>query len=63
METNRTKEQVANWLISAQKRQQEWQQEVKQRWAARQPATVYSYVGSSSLLSQTALQYARPVQL
>jgi len=44
METNRTKEQVANWLISAQKRQQEWQQEVKQRWAARQRQTMITTV-------------------
>ena len=29
------REQAINWLKNAQKRQQEWQQEVKQRWAER----------------------------
>ena len=35
------REQAINWLKDAQKRQQEWQQEVKQRWAERlqQPLT------------------------
>lgn len=36
METRRTREQSVNWLKAAQKRQQEWQQEVRQRWAIRQ---------------------------
>jgi len=36
METKRTKEQVINWMKAAQKRQQDWQQEVKQRWAEYQ---------------------------
>jgi hypothetical protein len=36
MSAKRTYEQVVDWLKAAQKRQQEWQQEVKQRWAAKQ---------------------------
>lgn len=35
----KTREQVINWLKAAQKRQQDWQQEVKQRWAERQQTT------------------------
>ena len=31
------REQAINWLKNAQKRQQEWQQEVKRRWAERLP--------------------------
>ena len=33
MEARMNREQAINWLKNAQKRQQEWQQEVKQRWA------------------------------
>jgi hypothetical protein len=33
MDTKKTREQVINWMKAAQKRQQDWQQEVKQRWA------------------------------
>ena len=32
----RTREQITAWLLAAQQRQQDWQQEVKQRWAERQ---------------------------
>lgn len=32
MNARRTNEQVVNWLKAAQKRQQDWQQEVKKRW-------------------------------
>jgi len=32
MEAIKSREQAINWLKNAQKRQQEWQQEVKQRW-------------------------------
>lgn len=35
MEARMNREQAINWLKNAQKRQQEWQQEVKQRWAER----------------------------
>jgi hypothetical protein len=35
METRMNREQAINWLKNAQKRQQEWQQEVKRRWAER----------------------------
>lgn len=35
MKTTRTKEEIVNWLKTAQKRQQDWQKEVKQRWAER----------------------------
>ena len=34
MEAKRTKQQVIDWLKAAEKRQQDWQQEVKKRWAA-----------------------------
>ena len=34
MEARMNREQAINWLKNAQKRQQEWQQEVKQRWAS-----------------------------
>jgi hypothetical protein len=36
MERKRTREQAINWLKAAQQRQQDWQNEVKQRWAERQ---------------------------
>ncbi len=32
MKQKRTREQVISWLQEAQKRQQDWQQEVKLRW-------------------------------
>ena len=32
----RTTEQTILWLKAAQKRQQDWQQEVKSRWASKQ---------------------------
>ena len=36
----RTTEQTIIWLKAAQTRQQEWQQEVRNRWASKQqPAT------------------------
>ena len=33
MEAKRTTQQVIDWLKAAEKRQQNWQQEVKKRWA------------------------------
>ncbi len=33
MEARMNREQTINWLKNAQKRQEEWQLEVKQRWA------------------------------
>ncbi len=33
MKQKRTREQVISWLQEAQKRQQDWQQEVKLRWS------------------------------
>ena len=33
MEAKRTTQQVIDWLKAAEKRQQDWQQEVKKRWA------------------------------
>ena len=38
----RTREQITTWLLAAQQRQQDWQQEVKQRWAERQAKTYIS---------------------
>jgi len=38
----RTREQITTWLLAAQQRQQDWQQEVKQRWAERQAETSIS---------------------
>lgn len=35
MDATISREQAIKWLKNAQKRQQEWQQEVKQRWAKR----------------------------
>ena len=35
MEARMNREQAINWLKNAQKRQQEWQQEVKQRWVEK----------------------------
>ena len=35
MKQKRTREQVISWLQEAQKRQQDWQQEVKLRWSNR----------------------------
>jgi hypothetical protein len=35
MEAKRTKQQVIDWLKAAEKRQQDWQQEVKKRWAEK----------------------------
>ena len=39
MDKKRTYEQVVCWLKAAQQRQQNWQEEVKERWANRQPKT------------------------
>ena len=44
METRMNREQAINWLKNAQKRQQEWQQEVKQRWAERLQQTTSATV-------------------
>ena len=35
MEAKRTTQQVIDWLKAAEKRQQNWQQEVKKRWVTR----------------------------
>jgi len=35
MEAKRTTQQVIDWLKAAEKRQQNWQQEVKKRWAEK----------------------------
>ena len=40
MNAKRTNEQVVSWLKAAQKRQQEWQQEVRKRWADRKQNVV-----------------------
>jgi len=40
MEAKRTREQAISWLKAAQQRQQDWQKEVKQRWAERQHGKV-----------------------
>ena len=44
MEAKKSREQAINWLKNAQKRQQEWQQEVKQRWAERLQQTTSATV-------------------
>jgi len=36
----KTREQIVNWLKAAQQRQQDWQQDVKDRWAERQKQAV-----------------------
>ena len=36
----RTLRETIEWLKAAQKRQQDWQKEVKQRWSERQKATI-----------------------
>ena len=36
MEKTMIREQAIAWLTAAEKRQREWQQEVKQRWAEKQ---------------------------
>ena len=39
-----TYEQIVSWLKAAQRRQQEWQQEVKNRWAGKtRPQTTNQY--------------------
>jgi len=35
MEAKRTTQQVIDWLKAAERRQQDWQQEVKKRWAEK----------------------------
>jgi len=44
MEARMDREQAINWLKNAQKRQQEWQQEVKQRWAERHQQSLVTTV-------------------
>ena len=39
MEKKRTIQETIEWLKAAQKRQQDWQQEVKRRWAELQQST------------------------
>jgi hypothetical protein len=40
METKRTTQQVIDWLKAAEKRQQDWQQEVKKRWAEKKQSQI-----------------------
>ena len=40
MEAKRTKQQVIDWLKAAEKRQQDWQQEVKKRWAEKKQSQI-----------------------
>lgn len=39
-----TREQIINWLKAAQKRQQDWQQEVRQRWIEKQQQATAPFV-------------------
>jgi hypothetical protein len=44
MEGKRTTQQVIDWLKAAEKRQQEWQQEVKKRWAEKKHPQIVAAV-------------------
>jgi hypothetical protein len=44
MEAKRTKQQVIDWLKVAEKRQQDWQQEVKKRWAEKKQPKIVAAV-------------------
>ena len=39
MEKEKTTQETIEWLKAAQKRQQDWQQEVKRRWAKQQQSS------------------------
>jgi len=44
MEAKRTTQQVIDWLKATEKRQQEWQQEVKKRWAEKKHPQIVAAV-------------------
>lgn len=44
MEAKRTTQQVIDWLKAAEKRQQDWQQEVKKRWAEKKQPKIVAAV-------------------
>ena len=44
MEAKRTKQQVIDGLKAAEKRQQDWQQEVKKRWAEKKQPKIVAAV-------------------
>jgi len=44
MEAKRTTQQVIDWLKAAEKRQQNWQQEVKKRWAEKKQPKIVATV-------------------
>ena len=44
METKRTTQQVIDWLKAAEKPQQDWQQEVKKRWAEKKQPKIVAAV-------------------
>jgi hypothetical protein len=44
MEAKRTTQQAIDWLKAAEKRQQDWQQEVKKRWAEKKQSTIVAAV-------------------
>ncbi len=44
MEAKRTRQQVIDWLKAAEKRQQDWQQEVKKRWAEKKQPKIAATV-------------------
>ena len=48
----KTRKQTVNWMKAALERQQNWQQEVRQRWAERQQA-----VGTTRPLHDSFGQY------
>ena len=44
MEAKRTTQQVIDWLKAAEKRHQEWQREVKKRWAEKKQPQIVAVV-------------------
>ena len=50
MEAKRTTQQVIDWLKAAEKRQQDWQQEVKKRWAEKKRSCIYDWLFAASAL-------------
>lgn len=44
MEAKRTKQQIIDWMKAAEKRQQDWQQEVKKRWAEKKQPKIVAAV-------------------
>ena len=47
MEVKRTKQQVIDWMKAAEKWQQDWQQEVKKRWAEKKQQQIVAAVWNS----------------